>query len=314
MMRLALAAVATAAAATAPPPGVKVITLSAAAFPDLALTAQGSLWVEAHREALLYRIDPRTNAVKTISLSSPQCGPLAYGARRIWFSSCFGITGVARSYGVPVKAGKSIINTKGGGPAFAAGSLWVVDETKGVLIRTDPRTGVVLKRIKLAISEAPNGQWAGTPCSGSLWVTNGVDAVQRIDLATNTSHVVALPGGHDTTGPGYFAVTTSACAAGKVWVPNGAGLFELDPATGNAKLLPISIASFSQQGDVAIVAAGDDIYLRTSDTTVVKIDGTTEQVVARFPASGGGGGIAVADGSLWVVNAADGTVWREPLP
>jgi streptogramin lyase len=314
MLRLAFAGLATAAAVTGPPPGTTVIRLSAAAFPDSALSVNGAVWIEAHREALIYRIDPKTNAVEKIALSAPQCGPLAYGARRIWFSSCFGVTGVARSYGIPVRNGKWVINTKGGGPAFAGGSLWVVDETKAVLIRSDPRSGVVLRRIKLAISEAPNGQWAGTPCFGSLWVTNGVDAVQQIDLAKNTSRVVPLPGGHDTTGSGYFASTVAACASGKVWVPNGAGLFELDPATGDATLLPIAIASFSQQGDVAIVADGGDVYLRTSDTTVVKIDGATAKVVARFPAAGGGGGIAVADGSLWVVNAADGTVWREPLP
>jgi streptogramin lyase len=313
MLRLALAIAATAAAPAAPP-GVTVIPLSVAAFPDSALSAGGSIWIEAHREALLYRIDPRTNSVKTIPLSGPQCGPLSYGAGRIWFSSCFGLT-VARSYGVSVKkTGDRMIDTKGGGPAFAGGSLWVVDETKAVLLRSDPRTGVVLRRVKLAIGEGPNGQWAGTPCYGSLWVTNGVDAVQQIDLATNASHVVPLPGGHDTTGSGYFAVAGVACAGGKVWIPNGAGLYELDPATDNAELLPIAIESFSQQGDVPITADGGNVYLRTSDTRVVEVDSSTGQVVAHFPASGGGGGIAVADGSLWVVNAGDGTVWREPLP
>lgn len=33
----------------------------------------------------------------------------------------------------------------------------------------------------------------------------------------------------------------------------------------------------------------------------------------QLPATGGGGGIAVARGSLWIANAGADTVWREPL-
>jgi streptogramin lyase len=316
MIRLALsvAAAAFAAAATPPPQGATQITLSIPAFPNGAVVSNGIVWVESHREATLWRIDPATNAAKAVPLSSPQCGPPAYGAGRIWYSSCFGITGQALTYGFNPKTRRAVVFTKGGAPAYAGGSVWMIDPRKNILLRADPRTGVVLKRLRLGISPAPNGTWAGSQCGDSLWTTNGVDAVQRTTLATNKTHVIALPGGHDTNGTGYFGVSTVACAAGKVWIPNGAGLFELDPTTENALLLPIPIESFSQLGDVAIVADRDSVYLRTSDTQVVQIDANTGKVTAQFPAAGGGGGIAVAAGSLWVVNAEDGTVWREPLP
>jgi streptogramin lyase len=311
---IVMAAAAFAAAASGPPQGATEITLSIPAFPDGAVVANGTVWVESHRQGTLWRIDPSTNAAKALPLSSPQCGPLAYGGGRIWYSSCFGITGQALTYGYNPTTRRRVVFTKGGGPAYAGGSIWMIDPRKNILVRADPRTGVVLRRLKLGITPAPQGTWAGSQCGDSLWTTNGVDAVQRTTLATNKTHVIALPGGHDTNGTGYFSVNNVACAGGKVWIPNGAGLYELDPTTENAVLLPIQIDSFSQQGDVAILADSDNVYLRTSDTQVMQIDANTGKVTATFPAAGGGGGIAVSAGSLWVVNAGDGTVWREPLP
>jgi streptogramin lyase len=309
----ALAVTATSAAAPQPPANVTAIPLSVAAFPDGALAAAGAVWIESHREASLYRIDPAANAVKRYALSAAQCFPLTYGGSRIWYSSCYGITGIPLTYGFKPSTRNVVVRATGGAATYAGGSVWEVD-AKGRLLRTDTRTGVVLRRIKLRIAPAPNGQSAGSGCGDSLWTPNGVDAVQRTSLATNRTHVIPLPGGHDADGTGYFGVNNVGCAAGKVWVPTGAGLYEVDPATEDVTLLPLAISSFDQQGDVGIASDGDTVYLRTSNTEVVQIDGKTAKVTGRFPASGGGGGIAVAAGSLWVVNAGDGTVWREPLP
>jgi hypothetical protein len=307
---IVIAALAAAATSMATPPGTVRIKLSIGAFPDYPISAFGAVWVESHRGYGIYRISPRTNKTRWITMPENQCGPPAAGAGRLWFSNCFAAD---RTYGLNPVSGKITARRSGGRVAYAGGSLWAVDEGTNTLLRSDPRTGVVLARIKLGISPAPNGQWAGSACLGSLWTPNGTDGLQRTDLATNATQVIPLPGGHDATGNGYFAVNNVACADGKVWVPDGAGLYEVDPATAAATLLPIRIGPFSQQGDVSIVSAGDDVYLRTSDTSVAKIDATTGAVVARYPATGGGGGIIVAYGSLWVVNANAGSLWREPL-
>jgi streptogramin lyase len=310
---IVIAALAAAATSMATPPGTVRIKLSIGAFPDYPISAFGAVWVESHRGYGIYRINPHTNRARWIPMPENQCGPPAAARGRLWFSNCSGETGVSRMYGLNPTNGKIVARRAGSGVAYAGGSLWTVNLGKNTLIRSDPRTGVVLARIKLGISPAPNGQWAGSACLGSLWTPNGTDGLQRTDLATNATQVIPLPGGHDATGTGYFAANNVACAARKVWVPDGAGLYEVDPATDAATLLPIRIGPFSQQGDVSIVSAGDDVYLRTSNTSVAKIDATTGAVVARYPATGGGGGIIVAYGSLWVVNANAGSLWREPL-
>jgi streptogramin lyase len=308
-----VAGFAVAGVSAAAPPGTTTIKLRPGTFPDYPLSAFGAIWIESHRDVFLYRINPKTNKTRRIRLPENQCGPLVAGGGRLWVHNCPGETGVARIYALEPHRDKIVVRRRGGGFAYAGGSLWTIDDPNSLLLRTDPQTGVVLVRVKLGISPAPNGTWPGSECLGSLWTTNGTDGLQRTDLATNTSQVIPLPGGHDATGNGYFAAGIVACAAGKVWVPDGAGLYEVDPTDNSANLLPISIGPFSQQGDVSIVASGNEVYLRTSDTSVAKIDATTGAVIARYPASGGGGGIAVAYGSLWVVNALTDSVWRERL-
>jgi streptogramin lyase len=293
--------------------GSTAIKLDRGAFPDYPLSAFGSVWVESHRGLSLYRINPKSNKVRRFMLPESQCGPLAAGAGRLWFSNCFGEAGVARVYAVDPRSGRVVARRPGTGVAFAGGSVWVVDKARNDLIRTDPATGVVLARLKLGIHPAPNGTWAGSSCAGSLWTANGSDGVQRTNLQTNATRVIALPGGYDPPGPGYFAVNLVGCADGKVWVPDGAGLYEVDPLHNTAKLLPMKIGPFSQQGDVSLVDVGSNLYLRTSDTSVARIDARTGKIDARYRAAGGGGGVAVADGSLWVVNALPATVWREQL-
>jgi outer membrane protein assembly factor BamB len=87
-----------------------------------------------------------------------------------------------------------------------------------------------------------------------------------------------------------------AFAAGKVWVPNPAGLYQIDPATNTAKVVPIPLHGMSQNGDVNVVADGDKVYVRTSDTSIACIDARTGKVVRRFPATGGGGGLTAPAG------------------
>jgi outer membrane protein assembly factor BamB len=128
--------------------------------------------------------------------------------------------------------------------------------------------------------------------------------------------VIALPGAKSAfaaTG-GFFSADFVACTGGKVWVPNLAGLYAIDPGTNAATRVPVAIRPNSRLGDPGITAANGHVFVRTSDTTVDEVDAATGTIVHTYRATGGGGGqIAVAYRSLWVPNAASGTVWREPI-
>jgi streptogramin lyase len=294
------------------------IRLRAGSFPDDVAQAYGAIWVASHRGYGITMIDPKTNRASYLTLPTNQCGPLAAGAGRVWFSNCSGETPNPLIYALNPTTGKVVARTPGQGVAFADRSVWTIrlGNAKDILVRLDPRTRVALARIPLPITPDPNGQFPGSYGLRALWLCNSDDAVVRVDPATNTvAAVIPLPGGHSAT-TGYFSTGRLAFAAGRVWVPTPGGLYEINPRTNTAARLPIALHGFSQLGDVDAVSDGNNVYVRTSDQTIVEIDAASRTIVKHFPAppTGGGGGFTVAHRSLWVANAGDDTVWREPIP
>jgi streptogramin lyase len=58
------------------------------------------------------------------------------------------------------------------------------------------------------------------------------------------------------------------------------------------------------------------LWLRTSESTIARIDPSTMRVVQTYPAevgSSGPGEMVLYGGSLWMANAETDTVWRERI-
>jgi DNA-binding beta-propeller fold protein YncE len=298
----------------AAPPRTVVIHVTAYSFPDAVGAGFGSLWISAHRGDAATRVDPRTNrTVAHVRLGDTQCWSFAFGARHAWASNCEGETGVARTYEIDPRTNRVIKIIRGADAVFAGGSLWLTTFPAQSLIRLDPVTHVVLARIRAPFAPNDSGDGTGTGAFGALWTSNGIDTAARIDLRTNTVRVIPLPGAKPPDPGGYFDAANPLALDGRVWLTNAAGIFEIDPRTTTVRLHRIRIGPFSQQGDVGFAAYRHDLFVRVSDTTVDRIDTRTFQVIKRYSATGGGGKLTIAFGSLWVANAAADTVWREPL-
>jgi streptogramin lyase len=142
-------------------------------------------------------------------------------------------------------------------------------------------------------------------------------AVSRVDPNRNrVTAVIPLRGstiGTEHSG-GYAEGGYAALTAGRLWVTNPAGLYEIDPSTNTARLHRLRIEPFSEFGDIFISAGNGDLWVRTSDNEVARIDPSTGTVVARYPAGGGGGGgLTVAFDALWIAEAARDRVARQDL-
>lgn len=96
-------------------------------------------------------------------------------------------------------------------------------------------------------------------------------------------------------------------------MPNGLGLFRINPKTNATKLFPLKISSERAWSPVSIASDGHDLFVRNLDTSVARINARTGKVVQRYPADTGGGTITVAYHSLWVTNPDHDTLWRYPL-
>jgi streptogramin lyase len=278
-------------------------------FPTLTVSAFGSIWVSTHRGDVVYRVNPKTNkVVKTINVGGNTC-LLDQSAGRVWAMDCD--TGF--SHPIAPQTNKVGPVLAGSAPYLGGGSLWVTNGSNTALLRLDSKTHAVVKRFPGIPTDPDYSELAGF-AFGAAWVGNPTTVV-RVDAATNTATVIPLPGAMSGPEPnqGYAAEAGMAFARGRVWFGNPAGVYEIDPATNTATLLPIRIGNLSQDGNIDFASGAGSVWVRTSGTTVSKLDPATGKVTGTYPAGGGGGGITVAFGSLWVVNAGLDSVWREPI-
>ncbi|MGN6798135.1 MAG: hypothetical protein ACTHKS_08300 [Gaiellaceae bacterium] len=270
----------------------------------------GSVWVGTHRGYYLYRINPKTNAKRAIEIPQNTCSNPVFADGFVFQSGC---NDTMTSLQISAKTNHVGRHLPGVAGFVGAGSLWLVDQTFRIA-RVDPRTGVELAWIDPKVDVSQYGAAVGL-LDGGVWVCSD-SAVSRIDVLTNkVTEVIPLPNSQisgDVPG-GNLGGDYGVVFGGKLWVTNPAGLYEVDPATHTARLLPIKVTPMSEFGDLYVVAGAGSLWMRTSNTSVARIDPATGKVVGRFAASGGGGGIAVGFGSLWVANAGADTIWRYPI-
>lgn len=282
-------------------------------FPGPVGTGFGSVWVAGHRNGAIHRVDPRTNEVAaTLEVPDTLCGDLAFGGGAVWAMNC-GQGGVSWIYRIDPGSNRVTGRQRGVSPVVADGSLWLVDDEAGTVVRRDPRTGREVARIRRLGIDSDQLFYLTGAGAGSVWVYSEAGAVARIDPRTNrVTDVVALPGARPggPAGRGFLFGGPTAFAGGAVWIANPAGLYRVDPATNRARLLPIRARPFSEYGHISLAADDERVWMRAGDRRVVGVDARTARKVADRPAGGGGGNIAAGFGSLWVANAAEDSVWR----
>ena len=226
----------------------------------------------------------------------------------------------------------------GGNPDWMAidEHVWISNEGKNQVTRIDPKTNKIVEHVA-----------TGGPCSGlaagfgTLWAPNCRDKkLERIDLKTGKP-TATLPLAAPSSEGGV------AVGAGSFWmmIDDKGTLARIDPAT-NKVIAEIYVApgSFAvafmdnaiwatstEKSVVTKVNAQSNVVeetipvgpkprflatgegsvwtLNQGDGTITRIDGKSNKVVATIEAGipGGGGEIAVGEGSVWV------TVFQYPL-
>ncbi len=192
--------------------GRVVSTLSATAIsqPVEAHTGAGSLWVTSLNPLLFTRIDPHTGKIVqriTSPIGVDVGGYLPDGAD-IWFTGVHDLVRLDARTGLEVDRHTLVSAThKFGlvGIARGAASLWIASFEESQLLRVDPSTGRVARRISIPTP------WAVAYGEGGVWVTSNVAGVLRIDPATNTvTATAAVPA----------PVTNLAVGGGFAWATN----------------------------------------------------------------------------------------------
>ena len=265
--------------------------------PDWQATLDGDLWVGLGDQDVV-RIDAASNTViASVPVASP-CLSLAAADGSVWSPSCTDSevdridpltnTIVAR---IPVAG---IPGDGEGQLAAAFGSVWLFTDEHGTLARINPKTNKVaasypLSPAGISVVAAGNHLWATAPNAGSVLE---VDPSGRV--------VATIPVG---PGPRFIAA-----GEGGVWALNqGDGtVARIDPAT--ARVVATIAAEVPGSGG-CIATGGGSVWVTMPGTPVLRIDPGTNTVAEAFQGDGGDC-ISFAQGSVWLSNNGQGTVWR----
>lgn len=186
------------------------------------------------------------------------------------------------------------------GLGYGAGSLWIEDTSSNTVSRVSVRTGKRLKAIPVG-----NSPYDALFAFGSAWVTSNLDGdVERIDPAKNAVvkkwHVAGAVG--------------AVAAHGSVWAGGSDGVTRIDPVAGTATLIKMP------NGAGWTAASADAVWVTSFDHSLVRIDPETNTVAATVQLKGNLGDPDVLDGKVWVpeiqkndvaiVDPADGSVTR----
>jgi streptogramin lyase len=211
-----------------------------------------------------------------------------------------------------------------GGAVAAFGAVWVANDGAGTLVRIDPRTNRVTRRVRLR-----PGLFSIARGFGAIWAVNYKrDSLTRVDPASGRTRTVRV-------GASPFDVL---CAFGRVWVTSWeAGLLsQIDPrslrivrririgprptglraapgavwvgfgrkATSIARVDPktatIRRVQVGERAPSWFAAGTRALWIQAADNRLIRVDPRTTRVTARLSL-----GRTLAQGSL----APDGTIW-----
>ena len=270
--------------------------------PDWIVVVDGVPWTAAGGG--LTRLDPVTGSPDTIvPVEGSTCAALDTGFGSIWAATCDNRS-VTRIDPAKAKVVTRIKLPAGGdvqeegSVAAGEGGVWVITND-ATLHRVSPKTNKVTGSWPL-----PAGAAAVRAGHGSLWVTvSKANQVLRIDPQDPSKQTAIEVGAY----PRFLAVGDDG-----VWVMNQADGTVTHLAPDGAVIATITVADGPiRGGDIAV--GGGHTWVRTSDSLIVRIGPTADDVLRLGPVSGSGS-VAADDAAAWITAHDVAAVWRLPLP
>jgi hypothetical protein len=180
--------------------------------------------------------------------------------------------------------------------AATADSIWILSDDKTTLSRIDPDQNKVVSELRL-----PAGCNSLTFAETALWVTcPSENRVLRINPATTlvekrievSAHPAALVAGESS-------IWVLCLKEGKIE--------RIDPKTNKvAKTVETGVSGATTGG---LAFGGNSLWVSLPGFPVTRIDPKDEKVVQQFRGPGGGA-IFFGQGSVWLTNVQEETLWR----
>jgi virginiamycin B lyase len=295
---------------------VKIEDLNTIAFkilkvgekPDFIATDKDDAWIIDDHHDRIIKISPdQDRPLLIVHLKEACTAPIVY-FNFLWVMSCadeclYKIDHLSGKILAKIKTGMA---DKDGEMSLAVGdgSIWLLSDSSGILLRIDPQKMTVQKRIKVK----PHS-YCAVFSNHSIWVSNYADnSIQKID--TKTSSVVAtIPVGSKPrflTAGGQF-----------VWTLNqdDGTVSEIDPFS-DKLISTIDVKAVGEGGDIAsdsnkvwIVSTNPVRPVQIINTRTHKIDATYRQNTNGQYPSKVDGAVRISGKYIWISGYYSKTVW-----
>jgi outer membrane protein assembly factor BamB len=159
-------------------------------------------------------------------------------------------------------------------PAF--GAIWLSDSSAGMVLRVDPRTRRVTRRIPVG------SEVALATAGGSVWALPrgpGYEGGPILRIDPRTGKIVARIEPRTPTG-GPFRGGSLIEASGRVWVLGATGAVAVDPAQ-NRVVAAIRLGGAFTPTDALV--RGGELWVIRADHSVTRFDATTGRRLGRLP-------------------------------
>ncbi len=266
----------------------------------VAVTPLG-VWVGSKKPNAVNHVDPNTNQVTHVALPGDPCAGLAADAESLWVPLCGRVNQLAK---VDLKT-RTLVRTFDVGPAgpeggiaVGAGSVWLITDKHGSLVRIDPTSGSILQTVHV-----PPGSYNPFFSDGRIWVTRAEGAeVTSVDASTGTVLKHFPTGLH----PRFLTA-----GGGAVWtMGQGDGSLSRIDIAGQQPVIRLKLHTPGLGGDISY---GDGrVWTTMMKTPLTVVDAARSVILCQWKGAGGDA-LAVGYGSVWLTNLSAGTVWRIAL-
>ena len=258
-----------------------------------------AVWIGSKQPNAVSEIDPVTNAVTAqVLLPGVPCAGLTIDGGSLWAPLCGPVPLLAE---VDLKK-KALVRlvivgppAGEGGITAGAGSIWMIKDKAGSLVRIDPASGGTRQTITV-----PAGSYNPVFADGRIFVT-------RFEGSEVT--VVDVASGKVT---GQFPVGSKprfmTAGAGAVWaLSQGDGTLARIDASGKqpATTIPLNIPGAG--GDITF--ADGRVWTTLMETPLSVVDAATSNILCQWKGPGGDS-LGVGHGAVWLTNLKEGTVSR----
>lgn len=276
------------------------VTVVAAGVAGFLLTRGGGVTVA---ENSIAAIDPATNAVVSDVRVGQEPGRIAVGLGAVWVinngdHTLSQVDPVERRLEatIPLDATPTDV-------VVAMGKVWVV-AYEGTLAEIDPAGDDVLRHIRFARGRIGGAGAEAAVGYGAIWIASPGFEITRVDPSSGSPRRV-----NGVENVNAYDQASVAVGSGDVWASFGQGdrILKVEPAGHVVDSTQLTRAGTNHELAAGFghvwATSGDPPALFELNAADLSLAGVTN--IGSVPT-----GIAIGDGSVWVVSQADGTVSR----